>query len=78
MKRMFKLDNHFVGDVLMGRDDGSSFPAEGICHTRIFGLFVGQIEVCGVHSASALAHGGHRAERYAAKGHLTVVETGAR
>jgi len=78
MKRMFKLDNHFVGDVLIVRDEGLSFPAEGICHTRIFGPLIGQLEVCHDARLPVQALGNHRAPQYAAEGRLTVVRTGAR
>ena len=79
MKRMFGLDNSFVGDVFIFRQDGILFPTQGVCHTRIFGWFVGQIDYCdNSQRLTAQARSGHVTPRYVGEGRLTLVLNGAR
>ena len=79
MKRMFVLDNSFVGDVFKARQDVLLFPAQGVCHTRIFGWFVGQIAFCdNSQPPTAQPASGRSAPRYVGKGRFTLVANGAR
>ena len=79
LKRMFVLDNSFVGDVFIARQDVLLFPIQGVCHTRIFGWFVGQFEFCDdSQQPMPEAASDHLAPRFVGKRSLTLVANGAR